>query len=158
MTVALVPGTFDPITKGHLDVIIRTAKLFDEVVVGVAISSKKKPLFTIEERVALAEEALADYPNVRVVPFENLLVDFAREQGTHVVVKGLRAITDFEYEFAMTAVNYKLDPELETMFVMSGPEYMYLSSSLVRELASLHGDLEGFVTPNVKAALEAKFA
>lgn len=158
MTRAIVPGTFDPITKGHIDVITRTAKIFDEVVVGIAASAKKHPLFSLEERTALAAESLAHLPNVRVVPFDGLLVEFARQMDSHVVVKGLRAITDFEYEFQMTAVNYVLDPEFESMFIMSGPEFMYLSSSVVREVASLGGDIDEFVPPCVKVALEAKFA
>ena len=158
MTRAIVPGTFDPITKGHIDVISRTAKIFDEVVVGIAASERKRPLFTLEERTALARESLAHLHNVRVVPFDGLLVDFARQMDSHVVVKGLRAITDFEYEFQMTAVNYRLDPEFESMFIMSGPEFMYLSSSVVREVASLGGAIDDFVPPCVKAALEAKFS
>ena len=157
MTRAIVPGTFDPITKGHIDVITRTAKIFDEVVVGVAASLKKAPLFSLEERTELARESLAHLANVKVVPFDGLLVDFARQMDSHVVVKGLRAITDFEYEFQMTAVNYQLDPEFESMFIMSGPEFMYLSSSVVREVASLGGSIDDFVPACVKAALEAKF-
>ena len=155
---AIVPGTFDPITWGHIDVIARTAALFDEVVVGVATSVKKNPLFTLEERVALAKESLAELPNVRVVPFDGLLVDFVREQDALAVVKGLRAITDFEYEFQMAAVNYQMDADFESLFIMSGPDYMYLSSSMVREIASLGGDIDKFVPPCVKSALEEKFA
>lgn len=158
---ALTPGTFDPITSGHLDVITRAAQLVDEVVVAVAASQKKGPrgpLFTIEERVALAREATAHLSNVRVEPFDELLVDFARRMDAEVVIKGLRAITDFEYEFQMTALNYQLDRKLETVFIMSPPEYMYLSSSIVKEIASLHGDLDNFVPPCVKDALEEKFA
>ncbi|WP_165173398.1 MULTISPECIES: pantetheine-phosphate adenylyltransferase [unclassified Adlercreutzia] len=158
---ALTPGTFDPITSGHLDVITRAAQLFDEVVVAVAASQKKGPrgpLFSLEERVELAREATSHLPNVRVEAFDELLVDFARRMGAEVVIKGLRAVTDFEYEFQMTALNYQLDRELETMFIMSPPQYMYLSSSIVREIASLHGDLDQFVPPCVKEALERKFA
>lgn len=155
---AVVPGTFDPITKGHIDVIERAAQVFDEVIVAVAASHKKGPIFDQETRVRLAEEALKEYPNVCVKGFNCLLVDFVREQKAHIVVKGLRAITDFEYEFQMTALNYQLNQELETLFIMSPPQYMYLSSSIVREIASLHGDVNGFVPPCVKGALEAKFA
>lgn len=155
---ALTPGTFDPITSGHLDVITRAAQMVDEVVVAVAASEKKHPLFTLDERVALVREATAHLPNVRVEPFDELLVDFARRMDAEVVIKGLRAITDFEYEFQMTALNYQLDKEMETIFIMSPPQYMYLSSSIVREIASLHGDLDKFVPPCVKAALEEKFA
>lgn len=155
---ALTPGTFDPITSGHLDVITRAAQLVDEVVVAVAASPKKRPLFSLEERAELVRKATSHLPNVRVEPFDELLVTFARKMDATVVVKGLRAITDFEYEFQMTAINYQLSPALETLFIMSPPQYMYLSSSVVREVASLHGDLEQFVPPCVKEALERKFA
>lgn len=154
---ALTPGTFDPITSGHLDVISRAAQLVDEVVVGVAASPKKNPLFTLEERADLVHQATSHLPNVRVEPFDELLVDFAARMKVTVVVKGLRAITDFEYEFQMTALNYQLNQELETLFIMSPPQYMYLSSSIVREIASLHGRVEGFVPDCVKAALKQKF-
>ncbi len=158
MKLALTPGTFDPVTNGHLDVIARAAQLVDEVVVAVAASPKKKPLFGLEERTALAREATAHLPNVSVESFDGLLVDFARERGATVLVKGLRAITDFEYEFQMAALNYHLDSNLETAFIMSPPEYMYLSSSVVREIASLHGDVSDFVPPCVREALAQKFS
>ena len=151
---ALTPGTFDPITAGHLDVISRAAQLVDEVIVAVAVSAKKKPLFSLEERVALVKEVTRDLPNVRV----ELLVDFARRMGAQAVVKGLRAITDFEYEFQMTALNYQLDKELETLFIMSTPQHMYLSSSIVREIASLGGDVSQFVPPCVNEALVKRYA
>ncbi|MDD7368834.1 MAG: pantetheine-phosphate adenylyltransferase [Berryella intestinalis] len=154
---ALTPGTFDPITLGHLDVITRASQLVDEVVVAVAASKKKNPLFGIDERVALVERAVAHLSNVRVVAFDSLLVDFAREVEATVVIKGLRAITDFEYEFQMTAMNYQLDEELETVFIMSSPEYMYLSSSIVREIASLKGDYARFVPTCVAEALAERF-
>ena len=155
---ALTPGTFDPITSGHLDVITRAAQLVDEVVGAVAASPKKRPLFTLEERTDLVRQATAHLPNVRVEPFDELLVTFAEKLGATVVVKGLRAITDFEYEFQMTAINYQLNSALETLFIMSPPQYMYLSSSVVREIASLHGDVEQFVPPCVRDALARKFA
>lgn len=157
MSKALTPGTFDPITYGHLDVITRAAQLMDHVVVAVAASPRKNPLFTLDERVALVREATKDLPNVSVQPFEGLLVEFAKEQGAPVLVKGLRAITDFEYEFQMNALNYQLSEGLETVFIMSPPEYMYLSSSIVREIASLHGDVDKFVPPCVAEALRRKF-
>ena len=138
---ALTPGTFDPITSGHLDVITRAAQLFDEVIVSVAVSAKKNPLFSLDERVALVREATSHLANVRVEPFDELLVDFARRMEATAVVKGLRAITDFEYEFQMTALNYQL-----------------LSSSIVREIASLGGDVSQFVPPCVDAALKEKLA
>lgn len=154
---ALTPGTFDPITAGHLDIITRASQLVDEIVVGVAASPKKQPLFNLEERVALAQEATKHLPNVKVVPFETLLVTFAEEIEASILIKGLRAITDFEYEFQMTALNYELNQEIETLFIMSPPQYMYLSSSIVREIASLGGDVNGFVPACVKEAFEKKF-
>lgn len=155
---ALTPGTFDPITSGHLDVIARASQLVDEVVVAVADSQKKGPLFTLEERVELVSQATAHLPNVRVEPFKGLLVDFAKELDATVVVKGLRAITDFEYEFQMTAMNYQLSPQLETLFIMSPPQYMYLSSSIVREISKMGGDIQQFVPPCVYEALKKKYA
>lgn len=155
---ALTPGTFDPITLGHIDVITRAAQIMDEVIVAVAVSDKKGPLFSLEERVDLAREALKHLPNVRVVAFDGLLIDFARDMEAELVIKGLRAITDFEYEFQMSALNYQLDPDLETVFIMSPPQYMHLSSSIVREIASHHGSLDPFVPEHVKLALESKFA
>lgn len=154
---ALTPGTFDPITTGHIDIITRAAQLMDEVIVAVAASEKKHPLFSLEERVALARESTKHIPNVRVEPFDELLVDFAARVEATVIVKGLRAITDFEYEFQQTALNYRLDKKLETIFIMSPPESMYLSSSIVREIASLGGDVDQFVTPCVARALKEKF-
>ena len=155
---ALTPGTFDPITSGHLDVIARASQLVDEVVVAVADSQKKGPLFTLEERVELVRQATAHLPNVRVEPFRGLLVDFAKELDATVVVKGLRAITDFEYEFQMTAMNYQLSPQLETLFIMSPPQYMYLASSIVREISKMGGDIQQFVPPCVYEALKKKYA
>ena len=155
---ALTPGTFDPITSGHLDVIARASQLVDEVVVAVADSQKKGPLFTLEERVELVRQATAHLSNVRVEPFTGLLVDFAKELDATVVVKGLRAITDFEYEFQMTAMNYQLSPQLETLFIMSPPQYMYLSSSIVREISKMGGDIQQFVPPCVYEALKKKYA
>lgn len=155
---ALTPGTFDPITSGHLDVIARAYQLVDEVVVAVADSQKKGPLFTLEERVELVRQATAHLSNVRVEPFKGLLVDFAKELDATVVVKGLRAITDFEYEFQMTAMNYQLSPQLETLFIMSPPQYMYLSSSIVREISKMGGDIQQFVPPCVYEALKRKYA
>ena len=157
MKCAVVPGTFDPITSGHLDIIARAAQLAEQVIVAVAASPGKQPLFTLEERTALVRGATCGLPNVRVEPFEGLLVDFAEQMGANVLVKGLRAITDFEYEFQMAALNYRLNKDIETLFIMSPPEYMYLSSSVVREVASLHGDVSQLVPACVNEALVEKF-
>ena len=154
---ALTPGTFDPITFGHLDVITRASQLMDEIVVAVAASPGKGPLFTLEERTELARQATAHLGNVRVEPFDGLLVDFARSIDAQVIVKGLRAITDFEYEFQMAALNYELSHDLETVFIMSPPQYMYLSSSIVREVSRLNGDVSRFVPECVQAALLKKY-
>ena len=151
---ALVPGTFDPITNGHLDVITRASKIFDEVIVAVAKSEKKHTLFSLDERVALAAEATKDLPNVRTLSFTGLLVDIADEVDAHAVVKGLRAITDFEYEFHMAALNSTMRKNVETFFIMSPPEYMYLSSSILREMASMGGDVTDFVPPCVIPAFK----
>lgn len=158
MKKALVPGTFDPITNGHLDIITRASKIFDEVVVAVALSAKKNTLFPLDQRVALVQEAVKDLPNVTAVGFDGLLTDFAYELNADCVVKGLRAITDFEYEFQMAALNYQLANELETVFIMSPPQYMYLSSSIVRELARLNSPVDQFVPAHVAEALARKFS
>ena len=155
---ALVPGSFDPITNGHLDVIERASRMFEEVVVGVGKNRSKTPLFSLEERVALAKEATSHLGNVLVLPFDDLLVHFARDIDAQVVVKGLRAITDFEYEFQMTSANYQLDKDIETVFIMSPPQYMYLSSSVVREIASFHGNISTLVPYAVEKALIRKFS
>lgn len=155
---AVVPGTFDPITAGHVDVILRAAQIFDDVVVAVAKSVKKSPMFNLDTRVDLAKRALADTPNVSVISFDGLLVDLVRNLDAHVVVKGLRAVTDFEYEFQMTALNYELSQDLETFFIMSPPKFMYLSSSIIREMASMGGEVKGFVPACVEEALHEYFA
>ena len=157
MKKALVPGTFDPITNGHLDIIGRASMLVDEVILAVAASKRKNPLFSLDERVALAQKACNNLNNVTVKPFEGLLVDFAHECGASVVIKGLRAITDFEYEFQMAALNDHLSKGFETIFIMSPPEYMYLSSSIVRELASLNSPVDDFVPACVSKALLEKY-
>ncbi|MDR3037565.1 MAG: pantetheine-phosphate adenylyltransferase [Coriobacteriales bacterium] len=160
MHTALIPGTYDPITLGHRDVIERTAQIFDAVIVGVAASPKKGsgPLFTLEERVAFVEDAVNGLANVTVRPFTALLVDFAVEVGAQAIVKGLRVVTDFESEFQQASLNYRLNPGLETMFIMATPEHMYLSSSAIKEVASMHGDICSWVTPMVEQALRDRFA
>ena len=152
----LCPGTFDPVTSGHLDIIERAAALFDETLVGVAVSPDKGggPLFSVDQRVALIEEATQHLPNVFVQPFDTLLVDFAKREGATVIIKGLRAVTDFEREFQMAALNWRLDSKIETMFIMAIPEYMYLSSSAVKEIARHGGSVRGLVPDNVAVALE----
>ena len=148
MSRAVVPGTFDPITRGHIDIITRAAQLFDEVIVGVAESAgkgPKGPLFSHDERVALARESLADLGNVSVMPFSDLLVRFARSVGADTVVKGLRAITDFDYEFQMALMNKKMVEQAETVFLTTNAEHLYLSSSLVKQIAYFGGDIADFV-------------
>jgi pantetheine-phosphate adenylyltransferase len=160
MRTALIPGTYDPVTLGHRDVITRTAQIFDSVVVGVAGSPKKKgngPLFSLDERVVFVKDAVSGLSNVSVLPFTSLLVDFAVEIGAQAIVKGLRVVTDFESEFQQAALNYRLNPELETMFIMASPEHMYLSSSLIKEIASMHGDIHPWVTPLVEQSLVKRF-
>ena len=157
---AIVPGTFDPITSGHLDIIERASGLFDEVVVGVALSPEKGggPLFDVDERAHLIRKASSHLRNVSVRPFDTLLVDFAEEVGASVIIKGLRAMTDFEREFQMAALNWRLDSKVETMFIMAIPEYMFLSSSAVKEIARHGGSVRGLVPDVVCDALERKLS
>jgi pantetheine-phosphate adenylyltransferase len=158
--IAICPGTFDPPTLGHMDVIRRAARMFDHVVVSVvrAPQHKTQPLFTTEERIALLEDGLSDLDNVRVRSFSTLIVDVAREEGATVLLKGLRAVSDFEWEFQMAHLNAELAPELETCFVMSYPDWSFVSSSGVREVAAFGGDVSKYVTPRVADELAAKFA
>ncbi len=153
---AIVPGTFDPVTSGHLDIIERASGLFDEVVVGVALSPEKGggPLFDVDRRAELIRAAASELQNVSVRPFDTLLVDFAEEVGATVIIKGLRVVTDFEREFQMAALNWRLDSKIETMFIMAIPEYMYLSSSAVKEIARHGGSVRGLVPDVVAEALE----
>ena len=156
MTTAVYPGSFDPVTNGHLDVISRGAELFDKVIVGVLHNSTKSPLFSVEERVRILNEATKDLPNVEIVAFSGLSVDFARQCKAKVIIRGLRAITDFEYELQMSQTNQKLDPNIETMFLTTSIEYSYLSSTTVREIAAFGGDLTQFVPEAVALELEKK--
>ncbi|MCS7192211.1 MAG: pantetheine-phosphate adenylyltransferase [Armatimonadetes bacterium] len=155
---AVYPGTFDPVTNGHLDVIERAAKIFDELIVAVTTNPAKKPWFTLEERVEMIRECCSHLPNVTVEAFEGLLVNFAREKGAKVIIKGLRAVTDFDYEFQMATINRKLAPEIETLFLMTSLPYAYLSSSSVKEVASLDGCLKDLVPDNVVQRLREKVA
>lgn len=156
MIIALVPGSFDPPTKGHLDVVERCTGLFDEVVVGVVHNPSKKSMFTAEERVAMLEECCAEWGNVRVEAFQGLLVDFAIEIGAKTVVKGLRAVTDFDYEIQMSQMNRHLSGEVVSLFVATKPEYGYLSSSLVKEVARLGGSVDALVPDVVARALKER--
>ena len=154
---AIYPGSFDPITAGHLDVIHRAARLFDELIVAVAFNDQKKTMFTAEERVALIRENTVGVGNIRVASFGGLLVEFARAENAVAVVRGLRAISDFEFEFQMALMNRKLDPAIETIFLTPREEYTYLSSRIVKEIARLGGNVEAFVPPSVARALREKF-
>ncbi len=156
MITAIYPGTFDPLTRGHEDLVRRAAGLFDEVVVGIAHSRSKKPFFTIEERVQIAREVLGHYPNVRVASFAGLLKDFVREQNGRVIVRGLRAVSDFEYEFQMAGMNRHLLPDVETMFMTPSDQYQFISGTIVREIAQLGGDVSKFVFPSVERWLQGK--
>ena len=157
MKTAIVPGTFDPITNGHLNIIKRAAKLFNHVIIGVAKSAGKHPIFSLEKRVELARNACVDIPNVEVKSFDGLLVEFAKECNAQTVVKGLRIVTDFDYEIQMASLNRKLNPELESVFLMSSPKYCYVSSTQIRELAYMGGDYTDLVPECVSEALAAMF-
>ena len=155
--IAVYPGTFDPITNGHVDLVSRAAPLFERIVVGIAESPGKSPAFSIDERVNLARVALAGFPNVDVRGFDSLLAHFVRELGAGVVLRGLRAVSDFEYEFQLASMNRHLIPEVETLFLTPSEQYSFISSSLVREIGRLGGDVTGFVHPAVQAALHLRW-
>ncbi len=157
MCSVVYPGTFDPITNGHMDLIRRAASLFDRVVVAVAVDTGKDPAFGIERRVELAEQTLRDIPRVEIVRFSGLLVAFARRYGTPVIIRGLRAVSDFEYELQLAGMNRRMAPDIETLFLAPAEQYAYISSSLVREIARLGGDVSPFVAPVVQAALRERF-
>ena len=150
---AIYPGTFDPITHGHSDLIQRATQLFDHVIVAIAASPAKAPAFTLAERLELACLTLADMPRVEICSFDTLLVEFAKSRDARVILRGLRAVSDFEYEFQLAGMNRHLAPDIETMFLMPAEQFAYISSSLVREIAALGGDISGFVHDSVKAAL-----
>lgn len=157
MSIAVYPGSFDPVTYGQLDIIKRSIRVFDKVIIGVLINSEKNPMFSTEERVEFLLEATKDMDNVEVKSFSGLLVDFARENHADITVRGLRAVTDFEYELQIAQINNKLDSNLDTMFFTTSTEYAYLSSTIVREIASYHGDISELVPPYVEQKLKQKF-
>ena len=157
MKKAIYPGSFDPVTLGHLDVIERASKLFDHLIIGVLNNSAKTPLFSIEERVNMIKEATKDIPNVEVKSFGGLTVDFAKECGANAVVRGLRAVTDFEYELQIAQLNHVINPEIDTVVLTTSLQYAYLSSSSTKEVAAYGGDISQFVTPFVEAEVKKKF-
>jgi pantetheine-phosphate adenylyltransferase len=154
---AIYPGSFDPLTNGHLSLIQRGLKMFDSLIVAIAVNPKKTPLFTTEERKQMILEAVDNDPRVQIDDFQGLLVDFAKKRQINVVLRGLRAVSDFEFEFQLANMNRKLDSKIETIFMMTSEKYFYISSNLVREVASFHGDVSGLVPDNVLASLKAKF-
>ena len=156
MTCAVYPGSFDPVTLGHLDIIERTAQIMDRVVVGVLINGKRTPLFSVEERVNMLKSVTAHLPNVEVKAFDGLTIDFARENGAKAIVRGLRAITDFEYELQLAQTNRVMAPEIDTLFLTTGLKYSYLSSSMVKEIAAYGGDISAFLAPEVARRVEEK--
>lgn len=158
MAIAIYPGTFDPATLGHIDLISRAAKLFDEVIVAVAENQGKAPLFSLEERVSMLKDSINELGNVRVIGFNNLLMDCAREQKANTILRGLRAVSDFEYEFQLASMNRHLDPSIETTFLTPSENYAFVSSTLIKEVASLGGDVSEFVSPQVMEALEIAYS
>jgi pantetheine-phosphate adenylyltransferase len=157
MKTAIYPGTFDPITNGHLDILERALEIFDRVVITVARNTTKHPLFTDDERVEMLKEVVKGYPNVEVDSFEGLVVEYAKSKGAVALVRGLRAVSDFEYEFQMALMNRKIAEEITTVFLMPHEKYTYLNSTIVREIASLHGDVSQFVPEFVRRKLEERF-
>ena len=153
---AIYPGSFDPVTYGHLDIIRRSCKIVDELVVGVLNNNAKMPLFSVEERVKMLKEVTKDLDNIRIVPFDGLLVEFASRMNAGLVIRGLRAITDFEYELQMAQTNHKLEPSVETVFLTTSLEYSYLSSTIVKEVAFYHGDISKFVPDVVRERIREK--
>lgn len=156
MKTIVYPGTFDPVTNGHIDLVERASRLFDKVVIGIASSQRKSPLFTIEERIELASECLQHVPNVEIHGFDCLLVNFVSDCNADAIMRGLRAVSDFEYEFQLANMNRALSPEIESIFLTPSEKFSYISSSLVREISSLRGDVSQFVPPNVAKALAAR--
>lgn len=155
--IALYPGTFDPITNGHSDLILRASRIFDEVLVAIAGNPGKRPLFRLDERVKMAKNVTQDMSSVRVIGFEGLLINCVREHGASVVLRGLRAVSDFEYEFQLASANRRLAPDIETVFLTPSEAHTFTSAALVKEIATYKGDVSSFVTPEVHTALRAKF-
>lgn len=158
MSRAIYPGSFDPMTLGHLDIIKRSAQMFDELIVGVLNNTAKSPLFSLEERVNMLKNVVSEIPNVRVAGFDGLLVDFARQNGIHIIVRGLRGVTDFEYELNIAQSNRKVAPDIDTVFLTTDTEYSYLSSSVVKEYARFGVDVSGFVPEAVRGILRDRYA
>lgn len=156
MKIAICPGSFDPVTKGHVDILERSSKLFDKVIAVVLVNPTKTPTFTTEERVDLIKRVTTHIPNVEVDSYTGLVADYAQLKNAHTLIKGLRAVTDFEYEFQQALINKKLNPELETLFMVTNQEYMYLSSTLVRQIAEFGGDIDMFVPEQIKDILKEK--
>lgn len=155
--IAIYAGTFDPITYGHIDLIERATHIFTTLIVAIAANPNKKPLFPLEERVTLSAKILKKFPSVKVLGFDGLLLDFAKQQGANIFLRGLRTVTDFEYEFQLASMNRHMNPNIESIFLMPGENYMYISSSLVREVASFGGDVSAFVPSEVVEALQNRY-
>ena len=158
MKTAIYPGSFDPITNGHIDIAYRAAKLFDKLIIAVAEKKSAKQLFTLEERVVLIEDVFSNNNNIEVVPFKNLVTDLAREKSANIIVRGMRTVSDFDYEFKMAVMNKKLHEDIETVFFNSTENFSYISSSLVREIAELGGDVSSFVPKSIELVLKEKFS
>ncbi|AST92167.1 MULTISPECIES: pantetheine-phosphate adenylyltransferase [Sutcliffiella] len=156
-SIAICPGSFDPVTNGHLDIIKRTSKIFDNIYVCVLNNAAKNPLFTVEERIQLLEEVTKDLPNVKIESFQGLLIDYAKSKNATSIVRGLRAVSDFEYEMQITSTNRVLDETIETLFMMTNNQYSFLSSSIVKEIAKYNGEVSELVPPIVKKALQEKY-
>ena len=156
-TIAVYPGSFDPVTNGHIDIICRGLKVFDNIIVGVAQNSAKKTMFTVEERVEMLRESLGGNPRIRVDVIDGLLIDYVRCQGSNIIIRGLRAVSDFEYEFQLAQVNHTVEQKIETMFMMTSVRYGYLSSSIVKEMGSLGGDIKDFVPEGVLRRIREKY-
>ncbi len=158
MTRAIYPGSFDPVTLGHLDIIERSSRVVDELIIGVLINNKKNPTFTMEERLEMIREATKGLKNVKALSFEGLTVDFARQNDANLIIRGLRAVTDFESEMQIAQTNHSIMPQIDTMFFTTSLEYAFLSSTIVKEVAFYGGDISGFVPPNVEKMLKSKYA